>query len=119
MVRDKFILKSFSTIKVWIASHVHLGIKSADVVAISGYSRSYFLREFELATGMTLANYIRQERLKRSLQQLEETDMRIKEISHSLGYPSQSTFCQIFKNQYRVSPSEYRLLCRRTACLAS
>ncbi|WP_235046499.1 helix-turn-helix transcriptional regulator [Edwardsiella piscicida] len=69
--------------------------------------------------GMTLANYIRLERLKRSLQQLEETDLRIKEISHALGYPSQSTFCQIFKNQYRVSPSEYRLLCRRTSRLAS
>ncbi|XOO19446.1 AraC family transcriptional regulator [Edwardsiella ictaluri] len=49
----------------------------------------------------------------------EETELRIKEISHALGYPSQSTFCQIFKNQYRVSPSEYRLLCRRSTRLAS
>ncbi|XOO21426.1 hypothetical protein ACM3CZ_16060 [Edwardsiella ictaluri] len=69
MVRDKFILKSFSIINLWIANHVHLGIKSADVIAISGYSRSYFLREFELAMGTTLANYIRLERLKLSLQQ--------------------------------------------------
>ncbi|CNC32567.1 Uncharacterised protein [Yersinia frederiksenii] len=42
MVKDKFITHSFPDVLCWIEKNIHRGIKSTDVVAITGYSRSYF-----------------------------------------------------------------------------
>ncbi|WP_145578654.1 helix-turn-helix transcriptional regulator [Yersinia alsatica] len=108
MAKDKFITHSFPDVLCWIENNIHRGIKSTDVVAITGYSRSYFLREFQLAIGVSLSQYIREQRLRISASKLTWTNLTVREISEEMGFPSQSTFCQTFKTYFNISPSEYR-----------
>lgn len=81
MAKDKFITHSFPDVLCWIENNIHRGIKSTDVVAITGYSRSYFLREFQLAIGVSLSQYIREQRLRISASKLTWTNLKVREIS--------------------------------------
>ncbi|MCD8147993.1 MAG: helix-turn-helix domain-containing protein [Clostridiales bacterium] len=39
---------------------------------------------------------------------LKDTSMTVTEISFALGYYDASNFRRVFKNQYHVTPQEYR-----------
>ncbi len=108
VAKDKFITQSFPDVLCWIEKNIHRGIKSTDVIVITGYSRSYFLREFQIVIGISLSQYIREKRLRISASKLIWTNLKVSEISEGMGFPSQSTFCQTFKTYFNMSPSEYR-----------
>ena len=46
---------------------------------------------------------------------MEETNRTILDIAMESGFESQRTFNRVFKEKYRVTPSEYRLV-RREFC---
>ncbi|EFV41459.1 helix-turn-helix transcriptional regulator [Hafnia paralvei] len=108
MNKEKFVTQSFPTVIGWINENLYRGIKADDVIKITGYSRSYFLREFQLSQGVSISSFIREKRLTASAEMLAHTNMKICEIARELGFPSQSTFCQIFKSYFNMSPTEFR-----------
>ncbi|WP_083321403.1 AraC family transcriptional regulator [Hafnia sp. HMSC23F03] len=107
-MRKNFIRKNIKDVEEWIGNNIESGINSADVVKASGYSRSYFLREFSNEKNISVSCYIRFSRLELASKLLTNTNLSVKEISKKLSYPSQSSFCQCFKKHYHISPTEYR-----------
>lgn len=87
------------------------------------YSVNYLARKAgisipKLQTGfkemqkMTVANYIRDVRLKKSEELLKSSDMNVSEIVYSIGFSSRSYFSRIFKGKYNCSPSDYQKKCQ-------
>lgn len=66
---------------------------------------SYLFKEY---TGSNFVNYIKGIRMQEAKKLLEETDLRINEISAKIGYDNEKHFMRIFKASCGVSPSEYR-----------
>lgn len=108
MKKEKFIIENIHDIIIWIDVNIDLGINSNDVVKFSGYSRSYFLSEFYKLKNISLSCYIKNARFKLASEMLISTTLNINDISKKLGYSSQSSFCQIFKKYYAMSPTDYR-----------
>ena len=52
--------------------------------------------------------YLNETRLGYATQRLENTDDTITEICMDSGFESQRTFNRVFKERYKVTPSEYR-----------
>ena len=67
-----------------------------------------FQRFFVLATGITLAEYIRRRKLTCALKELQYTDSRITDIAVKYGYESSDAFCVAFKRLYGITPSQAR-----------
>jgi AraC family transcriptional regulator len=65
-----------------------------------------FQRFFVLATGITLAEYIRRRKLTSALIDLQNTDAKVLDIAVKYGYESSDTFCIAFKRLYGVTPSQ-------------
>lgn len=63
---------------------------------------------FKLWYGITIAGYIRQQKLKYALRLLSDDDRSISNIAVIVGYESASKFALAFKKMYHVSPSEVR-----------
>ncbi|MCE9950481.1 AraC family transcriptional regulator, partial [Hafnia paralvei] len=76
MNKEKFVTQSFPTVIGWINENLYRGIKADDVIKITGYSRSYFLREFQLSQGVSISSFIREKRLTASAEMLAHTNMK-------------------------------------------
>lgn len=69
---------------------------------------SLFSQVFKQYTGKNFVNYLKELRMKEAKRLLEETDMRIIEISVAVGYENEKHFMKLFKSDCGVSPTEYR-----------
>jgi len=71
-------------------------------------NESYLSRLFSKETGMSLSDYILQERMKKAKELISETDEPIYEIANQLCYDNFSYFAKMFKKVYNITPQEYR-----------
>ncbi len=72
-----------------------------------GMSKSQLYRKFKALTNNSAARYIRCARMKKAKQLLQTTSMNITEVSYEVGIKTLSTFSQLFKEEFGVTPSDY------------
>ncbi|WP_426348743.1 response regulator transcription factor [Alloiococcus sp. CFN-8] len=69
---------------------------------------SLFSYLFKQYTGNNFVNYLKELRIKEAKRMLIETDLKVNQISQSIGYENEKHFMKIFKTSCGVSPTEYR-----------
>ena len=69
---------------------------------------SYLSAVFKKETGQNLSKFIKEYRMEKAKDMLENTHMKIVNISEEVGYPNVSYFCQSFREFYGVSPQKFR-----------
>ncbi|RHW34055.1 AraC family transcriptional regulator [Lysinibacillus yapensis] len=77
---------------------------------IIGYSKYHLLRIFKQETGMSIGEYIRQQRLATASALLLHTDESILTIAFLFHFQSQEAFTRAFKEVYALPPGKYRKL---------
>lgn len=88
----------------------NLGKKELDVPFLCktfSMSRSTFYRKIKGLIGITANEYIRNARLNRVLQLIQEEGMGIQEAAYASGFNSLSYFRSCFKEVYGMTPKEY------------
>ncbi|KQX45935.1 response regulator transcription factor [Paenibacillus sp. Root444D2] len=70
----------------------------------------YLDRTFKKETGMSVTEYLVQERLKIAQELLTKSDMTVTAIAAHVGYSNVSHFSRRFKKLTRMNPNEYRQL---------
>ncbi|MBK1791213.1 IclR family transcriptional regulator domain-containing protein [Persicirhabdus sediminis] len=75
---------------------------------VLGVGYSWFRKKFKLMTGTSPNQYLLDLKMEKARTLLEQTELSVKEISHSLGYDSQDYFSAQFKKKHHVSPSGFR-----------
>jgi len=73
-----------------------------------GCSRSYLSRKFREISGMSFRDYLRQRRLAFALKQVRDTDLGLLDIALLYGFSSHEAFTRAFRENFGVTPSEYR-----------
>ncbi len=71
-------------------------------------STSYFSTVFKNETGITFTDYLIKIRMEKSKNLLENTNLKIYEISARAGYDNSAYFSAAFKKYYGKSPSEFQ-----------
>ncbi|MGL5812738.1 MAG: GlxA family transcriptional regulator [Aeromonas sp.] len=71
-------------------------------------SRRTFTRRFQLATGLSLGDWLLAERLRRSQELLESSAHTVERIAELVGLKSATTLRQHFRARFGVSPREWR-----------
>lgn len=79
-----------------------------ELADLTGMSRRTFTRRFQKATGMTVVEWLTQERLQRSCELLETTSLSIEQIATQVGFQTATSFRQHFKQRHQVSPIAWR-----------
>ncbi len=83
-------------------------ISITDIAKYVFLSPSYFTRAFKEETGLSPMQYLLNIRIKRSCELLEETDLKVGDIAHSVGFSNQQRFNDMFKKQIKMTPMQYR-----------
>ena len=68
----------------------------------------YFSQLFKKRTGVTYQKYLTGIRMSRAKKLLEETDLKLFEISEMVGYSDVNHFRRVFEKYEGVKPNEYR-----------
>lgn len=73
-----------------------------------GLSRGHLYRKLMEITGRGPLDFIRILRLKRAKQYLKESQMTVSEIAYIVGFNTPKIFSKYFKEEFKISPSEYK-----------
>ena len=79
-----------------------------DMVDEMGMGRTVFFNKLKSMTGLSPVEFIREMRIKRAAQLLEERRYNITEVTYMVGMNDSRYFAKCFKNTYGITPSEYR-----------
>ena len=82
-----------------------------ELVEEMGMGRTVFFNKLKSMTGLSPVEFIREMRIKRAAQLLEERQYNITEVTYMVGMNDSRYFAKCFKNTYGVTPSEYRRSC--------
>jgi AraC-like DNA-binding protein len=72
---------------------------------------------FKTQVGLSLSVFLANQRLERAAHLLQETEMRIKEITYRVGYGHEPSFNRAFKKRFEHSPLSYRKRYRATGSI--
>ena len=98
----------------WIEANIHDDIDLSDIAAAAAMSKRTLNRRFLEATATTPTRWLRQQRIRRSQQLLETTDLSVETIAAQVGFGSVAAFRQHFADLVSTSPSSYRKTFRPT-----
>lgn len=105
MLRHDLII---SELTEWINKNIQSKINVEHVANKSGYSKWHLQRVFHDVMNMTIAVYIREQKIKLAAIDLIETNESVYEISEKYSFSSQQSFTRLFKQRFQVAPATYR-----------
>lgn len=79
-----------------------------ELVEDMGMGRTVFFNKLKSLTGLSPVEFIREMRIKRAAQLLEQKNYNITEVTYMVGMNDSRYFAKCFKATYGVTPSEYR-----------
>ncbi len=94
--------------KQYIAEQYSYPISVEDVADYTGVSRSYLFRLFQGMMNQSPKEYLLQYRIGQACQLLNQTDLTVGSIAHSVGFEDNLYFSKVFKKYKSCTPSEYR-----------
>lgn len=94
----------------YIAERYSYPITVEDVAAYTGVSRSYLFRLFRDMLKLSPKEYLLEYRIRQACQLLNQTELSVQSIAHSVGFEDNLYFSKVFKKYKNCTPSEYRSL---------
>ncbi len=99
----------------YIREHINEPLDREVLAAIAGFSIPHFHRVFTAHVGESAISYVRRLRLERAGRKLRMGAVDITEVALAAGYDTHAAFSKAFKQQFGLSPSEFRQL----GCMAA
>ena len=94
----------------YIRRHISEPLDRETLAAVAGFSVPHFHRVFTAHVGESAISYIRRLRLERAARKLRMGAVDITEIALAAGYDTHAAFGKAFKQQFGLTPSEFRQL---------
>ncbi|WP_158098487.1 helix-turn-helix domain-containing protein [Gemmiger sp. An120] len=93
----------------YVSQNLYNQIRVEEMAQQLGYSRSYLCSRFKKLTGLTITQYVLQQKILSAQRMLEFTDKSISEIAALYMFSSQSHFQNVFKCIAGQTPQTFRL----------
>jgi AraC family transcriptional regulator len=99
-----------SEVEYYIREHSDEALSREVLAAIAGFSVPHFHRIFTSQVGENITRYIRRVRMIRAGRKLRMGAVDITEVALAAGYDTHAAFGKAFKQQFGLSPSQFRQL---------
>lgn len=111
--RSKFRQKEYSENVInrvvhYMNDNVESNLKLIDFAGFCGYSTSYFYRKFVKEIGHSPMDYFMRLKINKACKLLIQTDMKVNQIAHKLGFRESQYFSRVFSNVMGIPALEFR-----------
>ena len=89
----------------------NLTLSVTDIIKNMNYSHCHIIRLFKKETGTTPSQYFLKIKLNYARNLLETTNLSVLDVASTVGFSSLGHFTEVFKKQYSLPPSNYRIKC--------
>ncbi|TCM36002.1 helix-turn-helix domain-containing protein [Kribbella sp. VKM Ac-2568] len=97
----------------WLREHVHEPLTLAQLASQQHVSERSLVRKFRQTTGMSVFDWISQERVNQAKSLLETTDFPVGEIAAMVGFGTSETLRRNFDRHVGALAGAYRVMFRR------
>ncbi|MCM3784561.1 response regulator [Neobacillus mesonae] len=95
-------------VKKHIEDHLSHGLCLDELGKVAHLHPVYLSKMFKQEAGENVSSYISRKRLEKASQLLQDSDLRVGDIAQMVGYKKNQYFIQLFKEEYGVTPYQYR-----------
>lgn len=106
--RDRKSSNIIEKIKAVIRSRYAENLSIRDIAREVYLSTTYLCMIFKQETGETVNDYLTKIRIEHAKELLKNTDIRLCDICHDIGYTEPGYFSRIFRKYTDLTPTEYR-----------
>ncbi len=99
----------------FLRAHYREAIQVADVARAAGVSSRSIQTSFRDIVGCTISDELSRLRIEHAARLLRETDLKLESVAHEAGLTSAKYLCEVFRNAFRSTPTEFRELERKLA----
>lgn len=92
----------------YIDLHLEESVTMHEMAVKLRYSDVYLCRRFKAETGKTFREYVRQHKLERARHMLMDISLSVREVSEQLGFCSMSYFGKMFREEFGMTPTQWR-----------
>ena len=92
----------------YIEEHIFESISLTALAVHLGLSREYTSSLFSEKMGMTISQFINQQKVLQAKEMILDAEMNLEEISRALGYENYGYFSRIFKKNFGISPRQFK-----------
>lgn len=103
--QDKALIEE---VKDYIRAHYAKDLSIRELADVACVSANYFSAMFKRETGQNYKAYLTGIRMEKALELLRTTDDKTYEIGEKVGYNNVRRFVEAFKQNYSVTPMEYK-----------
>ena len=91
----------------YIQNNLTEDLRLETVAKTHSLSAVHFHNSFKAAVGMTLRDYVEEQRVRRAVTLLQTTDLSLTQVAFECGFSSQSYFSFVFKRRMYTTPRQY------------
>lgn len=95
-------------IKGYVAEHLEEDLSLNAIAEVFYLSPRYFSRLFKQTTGENFVDFVTRMRMKKAEEMLRNSELNIEQIAMKVNYSNPAYFTKKFKEQYGMTPSQYR-----------
>jgi AraC family transcriptional regulator len=99
-----------AVVRRYISDHMDEPLDREVLAAVAGFSVPHLHRLWRAHIGENVAAYVRRKRLQRAALKLRMGAVDITQVALSAGYDTHAAFSRAFKQQYGLSPRQFRNL---------
>lgn len=99
--------EKLKTVLDYMELHYMESIAVSDLARLCYFSEYHFMRFFKKHMNMTCIEYLKNLRLEKAVELLEDDNASILEVSLSVGFRNLSYFHRAFKKKYHMTPGEF------------
>ena len=97
-----------AAVKRYVREHISEDIYIADIAGQVYLNEQYLMRTFKKITGISILEFITDERVRLAKELLVSTDHPVKQVADNVGYGNYSYFTKLFKRNTGLTPQAYR-----------
>jgi AraC-like DNA-binding protein len=98
----------FQSVRLQLIENLHQTPDLAELARVSGVGKKRLNEAFRQCVGVTVLEYLREERMRQACVRLTETTLNMQEIALALGFSSGANFATAFKERFGLCPSDFR-----------
>lgn len=95
-------------VKAYITQHLDQDLNRESIAGPFFLHPDYINRMFKKETGLSMTEYLLQERMRVAAEHLRKTEQPVTTIAANIGYSNLSHFAKVFRKHTGLNPNEYR-----------